>query len=238
MIRRLAILIAVLLLALAAPAARALLGIHTLVIYAGGHMIAIKGTQRTADAAMSNTGQRGLSTPSSSEAPRGLGGQAVVASSDYLYHAPPSISLDVYRQALCAAGPACDEATAMYRALVDAGLDPALALAHAWKETGFGTAGAGRVPFRDLYGENCADEADFCDGRFSGFTSYTNATRAWAALMLTHGYIDAGLTTPDLVLTRYCPVDDGCDPAEYVAQMKQMVEGWRVAKSEASSPDR
>jgi hypothetical protein len=235
---RLAILITALLLALAAPAARALLGTHTLVIYAGGHTIAIRGTQRTAAAAMGSPGQRELSTPSSSEAPRGLGGQAVVASSDYLYHAPPSISLDVYRQTLCQAGSACDEATAMYRALVDAGLDPALALAHAWKETSFGIAGAGRVPLRDLYGENCADEADFCDGRFSGFTSYTNATRAWAALMLSHGYIDAGLTTPDLVLPRYCPVGDGCDPAGYVVQIKQMVEGWRAASSEAPSPDR
>jgi hypothetical protein len=238
MIRRLVILITALALALAAPVARALLGTHTLVIYAGGHMIAIKGTQRTAGAVTSNTGQRELSAPSISEAPRGLGGQAVAASSDYLYQAPPSISLDVYRQALCAAGPACDEAPAMYQALIDAGLDPALALAHSWKETSSGTAGAGRVPLRDLYGENCADEADFCDGRFSGFTSYTNATRAWASLMLTHGYIDAGLTMPDLVLPRYCPVDDGCDPAGYVAQIKQMVEGWRAAGSEAASPDR
>jgi hypothetical protein len=120
----------------------------------------------------------------------------------------------------------------MYDLLIQSGLDPAVQLAFALKETEFGTTGPGRAPQRNLHNLECNHwDGGTCDGphhlRFAAYPSYTWATWAWATLMLTRGrYVDAGNWTVEQIVPIYAPPFEN-DTAQYIAQVRQMVATWR-----------
>ncbi len=160
----------------------------------------------------------------------------VVGSNNYLYVHEPTISRDKYVEVICSYSsnnPVCPEAAAIYDFLVDEGFDPVLALAHAMKETEFGTTGIGRpgsapMDARSLYGADCNSDADWCDSngrKQSAFHSYLNATRAWVKMMR-RTYIGRGLTTPAQVLPVYCPPIE-CNTQGYVDTMQGWIDDWR-----------
>lgn len=150
---------------------------------------------------------------------------------------PPSVSRDQYRRILCTprhgqVPPPCAEAGAMYDLLVQSGLDPAVQLAFALKETEFGTTGPGRAPQRNLHNLECNDwDGGSCTGpyhyRFAAYPSYTWATWAWATLLLTRGrYVDVGNGTVEQILPIYAPPFEN-DTADYIAFVQQHVTRWR-----------
>jgi hypothetical protein len=120
----------------------------------------------------------------------------------------------------------------MYDLLVAAGLDPAVQLGFALKETEFGTTGPGRPPQRNLHNLECnAWDGGTCTGpyhhRFAAYPSYAWATWAWATLLLTRGrYVDAGNWTVEQVLPIYAPPFEN-DTAQYIAQVRAAVGTWR-----------
>jgi hypothetical protein len=150
---------------------------------------------------------------------------------------PPSLSRETYTTILCTprngqVPPPCPEAGAMYDLLVTAGLDPAVELAFAMKETELGTTGPGRPPQRNLHNLECNGwDGGTCDGphhdRFSAYPSYEWATWAWATLLLTRGrYVDAGNATVEQVLPIYAPPFEN-DTAGYIATVRRLVADWR-----------
>jgi hypothetical protein len=174
--------------------------------------------------------------------PVGTGTAPVAAS--FAYRQPPTISRATYAAILRDAdSPAYPEADAMYDALVAAGIDPALHLAHARKETRFGLTGTGRIPQRNLHGvkRNGWDSVyggSDCGDVHSCYPSYLTSVEAWIDLLNTRGYLDAGLDTPRAVLPRYCPRSDGCDPMQYAADVEAWVTTWRAQDTDrpAGSP--
>jgi hypothetical protein len=241
MTRRLAILIAVLLLALAAPAARALLGTHTLVIRAGGHTIAIKGAGRADRARLDEAPSRHLPAPRSSGALRGLDGQAEMARDDL--RRLPSISTAQIDSILASYGsPAMGQGQAFYDLGVRYGIDPAYALAWFIHESSAGTNPLwdGIKPdgstTHDIGNISCAGYPT-CYGRWRDYSDWAKGIEDWYAL-LTNEYFPRGLTTVEAIVPVYAPSSDNNNVGAYVSAVNGMVEGWRAASSEASSPDR
>jgi hypothetical protein len=244
MTRRLAILITVLLLTLVAPAARALLGTHTLVVYAGGHMIAIKGAlQGRGEQAgvLASANMRDPSGQRSSEAPRGLDGQAEMAQDDL--RRLPSISAAQIDSILASYGsPATGQGQAFYALGARYGIDPAYALAFFIHESTAGTnpGWAGLKPdgstTHNIGNVICAGYPT-CFGCFRDYSDWAKGIEDWYAL-LTNEYFPRGLTTVEAIVPVYAPSSDNNNVGAYVSAVNGMVEGWRVASSEASSPDR
>jgi hypothetical protein len=150
---------------------------------------------------------------------------------------PPSISFPLYRAVLCQTrygriGPACNDAQAMYEHLVAWGVDPAVELAFALKETECGHTGPGRPPQRNLHNIICNPlDGGTCTGphhfRFQAYPSYLHATDAFARLVrLGRQYEPAGRTTVAQVLPIYAPPFEN-DTALYIAQVETWVRFWQ-----------
>lgn len=155
----------------------------------------------------------------------------VVDSHTFVFLQPPTISAAHYAAVLHAAGsPAAPEAHAMYQALVAAGIDPAIELAFARKETAFGLTGVGVPGRHNLHGITCNGWDHIyggrCNGRFSTYPHYTASVQAWAALI--RAYSAAGLTTPRQALWVYAPASEN-HTAYYIAQVEQWVTAWRAS---------
>ncbi len=152
--------------------------------------------------------------------------------------APPSITEQTYTAIYCEprygqVSGACPYAPQMYKMLVNAGIDPGIELAFAAKETEFGSTGPGREPQYNLYNITCNSwDGGTCGGayhgRFSSYTSYLHATRAWITLMLHRGiYVDAGRTTLQEVIPIYAPSFEN-NTSLYIAQTEGWIYHWRV----------
>lgn len=160
---------------------------------------------------------------------------AIVPSASYRYDAPPSISREAYGAIVCAAGPACDDAGAMYDVLVAARIDPVIEAAQAQHETGLGTAGVGQSAYKNLHGVQChASDGRIADssvpwgnGCAGVYASYTDSVRTWANV-INQEYVGMGLNTPALAVSKYAPVSDGNDLPAYVADMERHIDQWRA----------
>ncbi len=158
-----------------------------------------------------------------------------VGSQSFAFVQPPTISEDHYVAILTAAGsPAAAEGRVMYRVLVAAGIDPALELAFARKETEYGTTGPGRAPQHNLHGITCNGwDGGTCTGphhyRFSAYPNYTASVQAWATLI--RAYSAGGLVTPRLALPVYAPSFEN-DTERYIAQVERWLYDWRNAEQE------
>lgn len=174
----------------------------------------------------------------------------VVASAEYRYDAPPSISRETYAAIYCEAGSAaCDEAGAMYDVLVAAGIDPAIQAGQATHETSLGTAGVGNPAIKNLHGVQChggdnriADSpVGWGNGCAGIYESYTASVETWARL-IAREYLPEGRNTPALVVAKYAPAGaDGNSPPAYIASMQQAIDAYRgrepaPAVAEAAPP--
>jgi hypothetical protein len=160
----------------------------------------------------------------------------IVASAEYNYAAPPSISRETYQAVWCNAGSeACSESGEMYDILVAAGIDPVIEAAQASHETGLGTAGVGAPAYKNAHGVQChagdgrvADSAvPWGNGCAGVYASYAAAVETWARLIIRE-YVNEGLTTPTLAVWKYAPTSDGNNPPAYIADMERKIDMWRA----------
>lgn len=164
-------------------------------------------------------------------------GMAQQGSSEFAFVAPPSISVETYQAVYCQprhgrVSAACPHAPEMYQLLVEAGIDPAIELAFAAKESEFGITGPGRVPQHNIHNIVCNSwDGGSCSGphhwRFSTYSGYVHAIQAWIHLMLHHGYyVDAGRATFRQVIPVYAPSFEN-NTNLYIAQVESWVRRWR-----------
>lgn len=156
---------------------------------------------------------------------------------EFDFLSPPTVSLETYQRVYCQprhgrVSAACPYAPQMYQLLVDAGIDPAIEMAFAAKETEFGATGPGRAPQYNLHNIVCNRwDGSTCDGpyhyRFATYANYLHGLNAWIRLLLHSGrYIDAGNRTFRSVLPIYAPAFEN-NTALYIAQAESWVRGWR-----------
>ncbi len=159
------------------------------------------------------------------------------SSAEFSIVGPPTVSMETYRTVYCQprhgrVSAACPYAPQMYQMLVDAGVDPAIELAFAAKETEFGTTGPGRSPQHNLHNLVCNGwDGGTCEGpysmRFSTYPDYLHGLYAWIVLLTGRGtYVDAGRVTFRQVIPVYAPAFEN-DTALYIAQVETWVRGWR-----------
>lgn len=174
--------------------------------------------------------------------------QAVIASSDYAYIGPPTISRGVYADVFCRQNGAdseiCVQAPAMYDAVIAAGADPALELAHASNESSFGTGGVGMAPWHNLHGihghsgglgtpfVNSAPG----DENMQEYGSYADAVADWVWLIRDGGLYYPDRNDPESVLAIYCECGGAGGKADYVARMKAQIDGWRAQSAPQAAP--
>jgi hypothetical protein len=171
----------------------------------------------------------------------------VVASTSYTYIGPPTISRDVYASVFCnqngANSTICQQAPAMYDAIVAAGADPALELAHAGNESSFGTGGVGMAPWFNLHGihGHTTGPCQFGESFYNGapgdeimqrYKNNADAVSDWVCLIKDSGLYYPERNDPESVLAIYCECGGPNGKADYVARMKAKIDGWR-AQSQA-----
>lgn len=155
---------------------------------------------------------------------------------DYALKGPPSISLGTFQSILVQAhSPAAGEAPGMYAAALRYGIDPAVILAIAQHESGFGKAGiaVGRDNlFGSRYYAGTAAFGAINRGGWAAFPSYTASAAYTASLLASSSYAGAGLTARTFP-TRYAPASDGNKPAAYGSSIVNAINKWR---GEPSTP--
>ncbi|NJN65843.1 MAG: glucosaminidase domain-containing protein [Chloroflexaceae bacterium] len=162
---------------------------------------------------------------------------AQTTAGEFDFLSTPTVSLETYQRVYCQprrgrVSAACAYAPQMYQLLVDAGIDPAIEMAFAAKETEFGSTGPGRAPQYNLHNIVCNRwDGSTCDGpyhyRFATYANYLHGLNAWIHLLLHSGrYLDAGNRTFRSVLPIYAPPFEN-NTALYIAQAESWVRGWR-----------
>lgn len=165
----------------------------------------------------------------------------------YAYRWPPTVTRWVYIQSWCdpnADGdesdrsPACQEAGAMYDALLLHGIDPAIHYGQAFHETSLGRAGVGREPFRNLHGVQChrndgriaETRVPWGNGCAGVYADYLTSVTTWARLIVNE-YIQQGLLSPETAIAKYAPRGkDGNEPEAYVKSMQSLIDSIRTRK--------
>ena len=157
---------------------------------------------------------------------------------DYRLVGPPTIDLRTFQSILTAAGsPMAGEAPGIYTAAMAHGVDPAVILAIAQHESGFGKAGiaVGRHnPFGSRYYSGTAAFGAINRGGWASFPNYTAATAYTASLLASSSYAGAGLTARTFP-TRYAPSSDGNNPASYGASIVNAINRWTGAPPAAAA---
>lgn len=152
-------------------------------------------------------------------------------SSDYPILGKPTISLSSFLHVLQNAGsPAAREATGIYNAFVAAGVDPAIGLAIAQHESGFGKAGIA-VGRNNIYGNRYyASQAAFGAVNVKGwakFPTYTAGAKYEASLLA--GGLYGGSSKYNTARTfpfRYAPSADGNSPTNYGNSIVAAITRW------------
>jgi hypothetical protein len=164
---------------------------------------------------------------------------------DYFYIAPPTISKGVYVEVICShAGQSeiCTAAPEMYDTIVAAGADPALELAHLNNESSYGTGGVGGLPWRNPHGVHGVDGARWGTPFYNGvegdeimqqYPTYTDAVLHWLYIIRDGGLYYPERNTPETVVERYCDCGGPEGKATYVAEMKALIDDWRLASQAA-----
>lgn len=150
------------------------------------------------------------------------------AQQDYPILGAPSISLGTFTQVLQAAhSPAAREAAGIYAAFVAQGVDPAIGLAIAQHESGFGKAGIAVGRF-NLFGDRYYGQAGATNaGGWAKFANYTAGAKYEAALLAGPLYGKSGkYATARTFPFRYAPSSDGNSPANYGNAVARLITGW------------
>jgi hypothetical protein len=163
-------------------------------------------------------------------------------SNDYPVKGPPTIDLRTFQAILTAAhSPAAGEAPAIYTAAMRYGVDPAVLLAIAQHESGYGSKGiaVGRHNmFGDRYYAGTAAFGAVNRGGWAAFPTYAAGAAYTASLLAAHG------GTARSFPSWYAPASDGNKPAAYGLAIVNNINRWRgsapaaagKAASSSSSP--
>ncbi|MBX5459257.1 MAG: glucosaminidase domain-containing protein [Thermogemmatispora sp.] len=139
---------------------------------------------------------------------------------------PPTIGRAQVDRLLCAAGsPACGTGDILYDVMVQAGINPAFALAIFWHESHFGTLGVARAT-HSLGNIRCTPSWSRCLGGYRWYPSWQASYTDFAAL-LTREYFPRGLLTVEQILPVYAPAADNNVPAAYISDVLALMEHWR-----------
>jgi hypothetical protein len=161
-------------------------------------------------------------------------------STDFWYIGLPTITKAVYTSVFCnqngADSEICRQAPAMYDAIVAAGVDPALELAHAGNESSFGKGGVGMAPWHNLHGIHGHEGGlgiSFYNGAsgdeiMQRYDSYVDAVADWIHLIKDSGLYYPERNTPEAVLEIYCECPGPNGKGDYVQRMKDQINGWRA----------
>jgi len=145
---------------------------------------------------------------------------------DHRLTAPPSVSAEQIDAILAGYGsPAVGQGAALYDLGVQAGIDPAYALAFYIKESSAGTRGIAR--FTHSIGNIRVTPGYQSYEGYRSYDSYVAGIEDWYKL-IKNLYIEGwGLTTPGPILARYAPWGDENNPDGYAATVKALVDSWQ-----------
>lgn len=147
---------------------------------------------------------------------------------DYPILSKPTISAASFHNVLANAGsPMAAESLSIYNAFVARGVNPAIGLAIAQHESGFGKLGIA-VGRNNPYGDRYYGQAGATNrGGWAAFTSYTAAAQYEAALLASSSY-GAGTkyNTARTFAYRYAPSSDGNSPANYGSAVVSLLQKW------------
>jgi|SRR5579859_3534202 len=144
----------------------------------------------------------------------------------------PTVSAQFIDQMLCKYGSSsvCGTGADLYSLGQQYNIDSAFALAIFWNESNFGRAGTAQST-RSLGNLRCID-GYACQGGYAAFGSWQDGYRAFYALISGPLYVGSGLTTPEAIIPRYAPSDDGNSPSHYIYVVDSAVSLWRQGKAE------
>jgi hypothetical protein len=143
---------------------------------------------------------------------------------------PPTIDRAQIDRLLCqASSPACGTGEALYADMVQAGINPAFALAVFWHESHFGTLGVARRT-HSLGNIRCTPGWPRCLGGYRWYPDWPASYADFAAL-LTREYFPRGLLTVEQILPVYAPAADGNDPAAYIHDVLFHMRQWSTGCS-------
>lgn len=139
----------------------------------------------------------------------------------------PRISFDRF-QRLLDGSPALPEARACYDTCVQAGLDPAVALAFFLHESSMGREGvAARFKnWGNLRRGRRGQVRQTSGGPFVAYPTWVAGLADWCDLINGRIYAGAGRVTVDQVVPVYAPSSDHNRPAHYIAAVTAAVEEW------------
>lgn len=160
---------------------------------------------------------------------------------DYPVIGPPTIDLRTFQAVLVAAhSPAAGEAPAMYAAIRNYGVDPAVVLAIMQHESGFGKAGiaVGRNNgFGDRYYAGAAAFGATNRGGWAAFPTWAAGAAYTASLLASHGKQANGGTARTFP-NWYAPSSDGNNPQSYGLAVVNAINAWRGDPKIAASAAR
>ena len=140
---------------------------------------------------------------------------------------PPTIDRARIDRRLCPAhSPACGTGEALSADMVQAGINPAFALAVFWHESQFGRLGVARLT-HSLGNIRCTPGWQRCLGGYRWYPDWPASYADFAAL-LTREYFPRGLLTVEQILPVYAPAADGNDPAAYIHDVLSHMRQWRL----------
>ena len=154
----------------------------------------------------------------------------VVVTGSYNPLGPVSISKEVFKGFLTEMNsPAAGEADSMYAACVQAGCDPAVAVAFFEHESSGGKAGVASYT-HSIGNIRCTGDTDCFqtedNGSFKRYASWTAGLQDWVKLL--QFYKDSWhLVTLEEIIPRYAPQADHNDEATYIASVKARVDNLR-----------
>lgn len=149
---------------------------------------------------------------------------------DYLLVSKPRITIDVFRSVLKSAqSPAYTEATACWKAIVAAGIDPALALAQFDKESTYGKFGAAHL------NHSWGNLRGYPGGQFKHYPTWAAGAADYARLLASSLYAgSAHYNTARTMPYRYAPSADHNSPAAYGQFLVNMIQHYRTLNATPS----
>ncbi|MDQ2808371.1 MAG: glucosaminidase domain-containing protein, partial [Chloroflexota bacterium] len=145
---------------------------------------------------------------------------------DHRLTAPPSVSAATIDRVLAQYGsPAAGSGALFYDGGVQAGIDPAYALAFYIQESSAGTQGVAR--FTHSIGNIRVTAGYPSYEGYRSYATYAAGIADWYKLIKELYIAGWGLTTPSAIIVRYAPWGDNNNPVQYAANVTALVDSWQ-----------
>ncbi len=163
--------------------------------------------------------------------PRGYT-RAVIDKAGLTFEHSPRITFSQFNAVIAANHPPMlTESNAIYKAFINAGIDPGVGLAFAYHEHRLNNTGV--VPRYNLKNWGAVRSpwaiktpiVSTASGPFAQYTSWLESVIDWIA-RIKGRYIGKGLFTVELALPVYAPTSDGNSPKNYIAAIYKYIDAW------------